>query len=259
MIGAIIGDIVGSVYEFNNHKNKDFLLFSDKSHVTDDTIMTLAVYDIIKSGYINDRSLIIDTFKKWGRLYPNVGYGKRFYNFIMSDEALPYNSYGNGSAMRVSPCGILGKTEEEVKAYTYNVTSVTHSHPDALLGAEVVSMCIFYAKNNKSKDFIRDYVKKYYDLNYDYLDLVKNYTFDITCKGSVPVAIYCFLISNSFIDCLRTTVSIGGDTDTLCAISCSIAYVFYKENYDDLIEEVLKRIPYGIAKTKFKEMLEEEK
>lgn len=258
MIGAIIGDIIGSVFEFNNNKNKDFILFSENSHATDDTIMTLAVYDIIKSGYINNKNKIIEKFKQWGRLYPNVGYGKRFYNFIMSDETEPYNSYGNGSAMRVSACGVLGKTEEEVKKYAYNVTCVTHSHPDALLGAEIVSMCVFYAKNRKSKEFIKEYVSKYYNLEYDYNELVKNYSFDVSCKGSVPVAIYCFLISNSFIDCVRTTVSVGGDTDTLCAISCSIAYFYYKEDYDYLINEALKRIPLGLAKKKFKEIVEEE-
>lgn len=258
MLGAIIGDVVGSVYEFNNIKTKDFPLFSDKSHVTDDTIMTLAIYDILKHSSLDHKD-IIKRIKEWGRMYPNVGYGNRFYQFLMSDECESYNSYGNGSAMRVSACGYLGKTTDEVKKYSNLVTKCTHSHPDALLGAEVVSLCIYYALHNKTKDFIKEYVSKYYDLNYSYDDLVKNYTFDVTCKGSVPVAIYCFLISNDFIDCLRTTVSIGGDTDTLCAIACSIAYPFYKVHDDKLIKEVIKRIPEGKAKDTFIEIVEEEK
>lgn len=258
MLGAIIGDIVGSVYEFNNIKTKDFPLFSDNSHVTDDTIMTLAIYDILKHSSLDEKD-IVKGIKEWGRMYPNVGYGHRFYQFLLSDEYESYNSYGNGSAMRVSACGYLGRSKEEVKKYSNLVTRCTHSHPDALLGAEVVSLCIYYARHNKTKDFIKKYVSKYYDLNYCYDNLVKNYTFDVTCKGSVPVAIYCFLISNDFIDCLRTTVSIGGDTDTLCAIACSIAYPFYKVHDGNLIKEVIKRIPEGKAKDTFMEIIEEEK
>ena len=114
MLGAIIGDIVGSVYEFNNIKTKDFPLFSDNSHVTDDTIMTLAIYDILKHSSLDEKD-IVKGIKEWGRMYPNVGYGHRFYQFLLSDEYESYNSYGNGSAMRASACGYLGRSKEEVK------------------------------------------------------------------------------------------------------------------------------------------------
>lgn len=255
MLGAIIGDVVGSIYEVHNIKTKDFTMFSPHCHITDDTIMTIAVYEIFEQDAQNNKEEIIKILKKWGRMYPNVGYGNRFLIWVLSEHSEPYNSYGNGSAMRISPCGWFAKSEEEVRQYSYNITSVTHNHPDAITGALVVSMCIYYARMNKSKEDIKCYVEQYYNLQYNYQDLVDNYKFDISCKGSVPIAIYCFLISNDFEDCLRTTVSIGGDTDTLCAISCSIAEAFYKKINNQIIQETLKLIKDPLIKSYVKKMM----
>lgn len=255
MLGAIIGDVVGSIYELHNIKTKDFDMFSPHCHITDDTIMTIAVYEIFEQGAQNNKEEIIKILKKWGRMYPNVGYGNRFLMWVLSENSEPYNSYGNGSAMRISPCGWFAKNEEEVRKYSYNITSVTHNHPDAINGALVVSMCIYYARMNKSKDDIKRYVEQYYNLQYNYKDLVNNYKFDISCKGSVPVAIYCFLISCDFEDCLRTTVSIGGDTDTLCAISCSIAEAFYKKINNKIVQKTLKLIKDPLIKSYVKKMM----
>lgn len=233
MLGAIIGDTVGSAYEFSNVRKKDFQLFSDKSKLTDDSIMTLAVAEIIQNKWYNDKDKIIDTLKKWGKAYPEVGYGGMFKKWLFDDSLrAAYNSFGNGSAMRISSVGWYANSEKEVKELSKLVTEVTHNHEEGLKGAEVIAMCIYYARIGKSKEFIKEYVEQYYDIDFDYNDLVENYKFHATCQKSVPQAIYCFLISDSFEDCLRTTISIGGDCDTTSAMSCAIAEAFYKQiNY----------------------------
>ena len=227
MLGAIIGDTVGSIYEFNNIRKKDFELFSKRSFLTDDSIMTIAVAEIMKKGYINDKTKIINTLKKWGRTYPNRGYGARFAQWLFTDETEPYYSFGNGAAMRVSPVAWYAKNEKQVKEYAKKVTEVTHNHPEGLKGAEVTAMCVYYARIGKDKEFIKNYVSQYYDIDFDYEWLRKNYWFNETCQNTVPQAIYCFLISTDFEDCLRTTISIGGDCDTTAAISCAIAEAYY--------------------------------
>jgi len=243
MLGAIIGDTVGSVYEWHNVKSKDFPLFKDKSFLTDDSIMTLAIGEIIENNLYKDKDKVIDILKKWGTTYKHRGYGGHFYSWLNSDNREPYNSFGNGSAMRVSACGSFGKTEEEVKEMAKSVTEVTHNHPFGLIGAEVTALCIYYAKIGKSKEFIKEYASKYYNLNFDYQDLVDNYIFDVTCQGTVPEAIYCFLISKDFEDCIRTAISMGGDSDTLTCIACSIAEAYYKDIPKFMIEEIYKRLP----------------
>lgn len=243
MIGAIIGDTVGSVYEFNNIKTKEFPLFSSSSRLTDDSIMTLAIAECIQNGYINDKDKIIDTLKKWGRAYPNAGYGGMFFDWIFSGMRKSYNSYGNGAAMRISAVGWYADSEEKVKKMSKALTEVTHSHPEGIKGAEVTAMCVYYAKIGKSKEFIKSYVEKYYSLDFSYEELRKTYYHgEEICQNTVPQAIYCFLISNDFEDCLRTTISIGGDCDTTAAISCAIAEAYYKYIDQSLIDEVLKRI-----------------
>lgn len=260
MLGAIIGDIAGSRFEFRNHRSKDFDIFHSACFFTDDTVMTCAVADcLVNNGKPEDY------LKYFGRQYPNKGYGGRFKAWIFSNNSEPYYSFGNGAAMRVSPVGWFAKNEKEVKALSKRVTEVTHDHPEGLKGAEVTAMCIFYALHGKSKDFIRKYAKKYYNIDFDYEDLVKNYKFNERCQDTVPQAIYCFLNSNSFEDCLRISVSIGGDTDTLCAISCAIAEAYYgipndfKEkvmryfNYKDkiLLLEPLKNIYEKVGKNDY--------
>lgn len=244
MLGAIIGDTVGSVYEFNNVRKKDFELITKGSHLTDDSIMTLAVAEIIQNEWYDDENKVIDTLKKWGRAYPESGYGGMFKKWLFDNDFRDaYNSFGNGSAMRISSVGWYATSEEKVKKLSKLVSEVTHNHEEGLKGAEVVAMCIYYARNGKDKEFIKNYVEQYYDLNFDYEDLVKNYKFYATCQKSVPQSIYCFLISKDFEDCLRTTISIGGDCDTTSAISCAIAEAYYKEIDKDLIETVLSRLP----------------
>lgn len=243
MLGAIIGDVVGSVYEFNNVRTKDFEMFNQNSFLTDDSIMTLAVAEILQKKYVYDKDKIIDTLKKWGRTYKNRGYGNRFYNWLLSDDRNAYKSYGNGAAMRISPVGWYANSEEEVKDFARRITEVTHNHKEGLKGAEVTAMCVYYAKIGKSKEFIKEYVKQYYNIDFNYEDLRKHYQFNETCQESVPQAIYCFLISNSFEDCLRTTISIGGDCDTTAAISCAIAEAYYKNINSNLINLVFERLP----------------
>lgn len=243
MIGALIGDTVGSVYEFNNVRSKEFELFCDYSFLTDDSMMTLAVAEILQKKYIYNKDKIIDTLKKWGRTYEDRGYGGRFLRWLLSDSRQSYRSYGNGAAMRISPVGWYAKNEDEVKDFSRRITEVTHSHPEGLKGAEVTAMCIYYARIGKSKEFIKEYVKQYYDIDFDYENLKKHYYFNETCQESVPQAIYCFLISNSFEDCLRTTISIGGDCDTTAAISCAIAEAYYKNIDENLVKETLRRLP----------------
>ena len=245
MLGAIIGDSVGSKYEFNNIKTKDFKITQNDFEATDDTIMTLAVCDILQRHVANNRDEVIDTIRKWARAYPNAGYGGRFFNWALySDTRKSYHSCGNGSAMRVSACGWYGRDEEEVKELSKAVTEVTHDHPEGIKGAEVTAMCVYYARIGKDKDFIRKYVEQYYNLDFDYEELRKTYYHgEEICQNTVPQAIYCFLISNSFEDCLRTTISIGGDCDTTAAISCAIAEAYYKEIPTFLAEWTIKSLP----------------
>ncbi len=234
MLGAIIGDIAGSRFEFDNIKTKDFELFDiDDSFATDDSIMSLAVLDMCINGYLNDSEKIVRTFKKWGLTYPYSGYGGMFREWLRNDNPKPYGSYGNGSAMRISAVAWYSNSEEEVIKNATKVSEVTHNHPEGIKGAVVTAMCIYYARIGKSKEFIKDYVSKYYDIDFDYDALVESYEFYESCQKSVPEAIYCFLISNSFIDCIRTTISIGGDCDTTSAISCAIAEAYYKNEFDD--------------------------
>ena len=228
MLGAIIGDIVGSIYEFHNHRWKSFELFNKKMFFTDDTVMTCAV---AKSLVESNGDNIVEVMKNFGMTYPNKGYGGSFSRWLFCKNPQPYYSFGNGAAMRISPVAWFAKSEEEVKELSYRVTSVTHDHPEGLKGAEVTAICIFKALHGdaNSKEEIRAYAYEQYpeikDMNYN--DLVQNYRFNETCQETVPQAIFCFLISKNFEDCLRTCISIGGDSDTLAAIACSIAEAYY--------------------------------
>ena len=232
MLGAIIGDIVGSIYEFNNIRTKEFELFSPECFFTDDTVMTVAIYKALKkSKTFNYAGLSKNTIKymqKYGKMYPDMSYGMSFRNWLQFKKPQPYGSFGNGAAMRVSPVAYFARTLEEVKFLSYMVTMVTHDHEEGIKGAEATAVAIYKALNNGSKEEIKQYIEEnYYKLDFNYEDLVKNYKFNETCQDTVPQAIYCFLISESFEDCLRTSISIGGDSDTLCAISCAIAEAYY--------------------------------
>jgi type I restriction enzyme M protein len=247
MLGAIIGDIVGSRFEFNNIKTKNFNLFDERCSVTDDSVMTVAVAEMCLNGYVpNNTEMIIQSFKKWGQLYPWAGYGSAFFRWVLSEDSAPYYSCGNGSAMRISAVGFFAESEEEVELYSKAVTEVTHNHPEGIKGAYVTAMCIYLARKGASKKEIKAFVEKYYDIDFDYDTLIKTYKHEAEiCQNTVPQAIYCFLISNGFEDCIRTTISIGGDCDTTAAISCAIAEAYYGIP-ERIAEQAMEYIPRGM-------------
>lgn len=227
MKGAIIGDIVGSVYEWDNIKIKDFPFLSEQCFFTDDTVMTVAVAEGLLNGGTADN--FVDAMKKFGRLFPKAGYGGYFKGWLRSDSQAPYNSWGNGSAMRVSPVGWWFNSLEEVEAGAETSAAVTHNHPEGIKGAQATAGAIFLARNGASKTDIKDYViQRYgYDLHRT-LDAIRpHYEFNESCQGSVPEALIAFLESDGFEDAIRNAISIGGDSDTIAAIAGGIAEAAY--------------------------------
>lgn len=231
MLGAIIGDIVGSRFEFHNHTSKQFDFFHECCYFTDDSVMTLAIAEALllhKRTGADLATLTVKCMQELGRAYPNCGYGGRFEGWLHSDDPKPYQSYGNGAAMRVSPVAYMSDDEETVKRLSFAVTAVTHDHEEGIKGAEATSMAILMARKGKSKAEIREYIEKnYYSLTETVKEIREHYYFNETCQGTVPQAIICFLESTSFEDAIRNAVSIGGDSDTLAAITGSIAEAFY--------------------------------
>ena len=231
MLGAIIGDIVGSRFEFNNIRTKNFELFAKDCQVTDDSIMTLAVAKALLACNGDWNQLgqnAVKYMQEIGRKYPNCGFGGMFGKWVFSDKPAPYNSFGNGAAMRVSPCGFIARTEEEAILLSKKVTEVTHNHPEGLKGAEAVSVAVFMARNKADKSEIKERIERdYYALNFTLDSIRGDYQFDVSCQGTVPQAIVAFLESNSFEDAIRNAISLGGDSDTLAAITGSIAEAFY--------------------------------
>ena len=227
MLGAIVGDIVGSVYEWNNIKTKDFPMFSDKCFFTDDTVMTIAIAEGLMNGGAADN--FIDSMKNFGRMYPGSGYGARFNSWLFSDDRKPYNSWGNGSAMRVSPTGWFFGSLAETENAAEVSAAVTHNHPEGIKGALATAAAIFLARNNKSKIEIKTYIEeKYgYDLSRTLDEIRPVYHFNESCQETVPEAIIAFLESNDFEDAIRNAISLGGDSDTLAAITGSIAEAAY--------------------------------
>lgn len=251
MLGAIIGDIVGSVYEFSNIKTKDFELFKPDCRFTDDTVMTCAVADAIMNGG-SEKDFIL-SMKKYGRMYPHAGYGGRFRVWLRSMDTEPYKSFGNGSAMRVSPCawvmdcGFCARTGMWPNRDLARLSAcVTHNHPEGIKGALAVCDAIFMARfyfggwnieysnpidsdPDERKRRIKEHIENEYgyDLSMSLDEIRKNYEFDETCQGSVPQAIVAFLESTNFEDAIRNAISIGGDSDTIAAITGSIAEAAY--------------------------------
>ncbi|MCL1849388.1 MAG: ADP-ribosylglycohydrolase family protein [Clostridiales bacterium] len=227
MLGAIIGDIVGSVYEWNNIKTKDFPLFSEKCFFTDDTVMTIAVADALLNGGSADD--FIDSMKKYGKLFPKAGYGGGFRKWLSTGSREPYNSWGNGSAMRVSPCAWFAESLEEAETLAERSAAVTHNHPEGIKGARATAAAIYLARIDTAKDMIKAYVETNYgyDLSRTLDEIRPNYSFNETCQETVPEAIIAFLESNSFEDAIRNAISLGGDSDTLAAITGSIAEAAY--------------------------------
>ena len=231
MLGAIIGDIVGSRFEFSNIKSKDFEIFHEKCFFTDDSVMTLAIAEAIiesENDFTDLSDRTICCMKEIGRNYPNCGYGGMFRRWMYSEMTEPYNSYGNGAAMRVSACGFVGQSLDEVKDLSRKVTEITHNHPEGLKGAEATAVAIFLARTGSSIQEIEDYIdKNYYPMNFTSDEIRSKYEFNETCQGTVPQAIKAFLESTSFEDAIRNAISIGGDSDTIGAITGGIAEAFY--------------------------------
>lgn len=255
LYGAIIGDIVGSKYEFNNIKTKEFNFFDDDMFYTDDSVMSIAVAESLLNTYKNNynglKEEVVKQMKKYGRLYFNVGYGYMFREWLKSNNPLPYNSCGNGSAMRVSAVAYFAKSLEEVKLLSKIVSEVSHNHIEGIKGAEATAVAIYMALHKASKEEIKNYISKnYYDLNFDYEKLKKEYKFNALCQTTVPQALYCFFISNSFEDTIRTGISIGGDSDTLCAIAGSVAEAYYgvNEKYIEKASEYLDERLLSVVK-----------
>lgn len=231
MLGAIIGDIIGSRFEWHNYKSKDFDLFTPQCRPTDDSVMTLAVARaILKSGGVVEDlpGVTVECMQKLGQWYPNAGYGGKFSRWLLSSDPQPYNSFGNGAAMRVSPCGYAAVTWSEAVGMARAVTGVTHNHPEGLKAAEAVAGAIFMARDGKKLQDIREYIEKeYYPIDFTLNDIRESYTFDVTCQGSVPQAFEAFFESVDFEDAIRNAISIGGDSDTIAAIAGSMAEAYY--------------------------------
>lgn len=231
MKGAIIGDIVGSRYEFNNIKTKKFPLFSEQCGFTDDTVMTVAVARALMAGGKDPAALanaLIKEMRELGRAYPLAGYGSRFSWWLEMEEPRPYNSYGNGSAMRVSPCGFFADTLEEALALAETSAVVTHNHPEGIKGAKATAAAIFLARKGAEKETIREYIREnFYSLSESLDEIRPKYSFDESCQRTVPQAIQAFLESVDFEDALRNAISLGGDSDTIGAITGGIAWAYY--------------------------------
>lgn len=229
MLGAIIGDIIGSFYEWNNVKTVDFDLFPKEATFTDDTVMTLAVAKWLIEDKNHTDAGLVKTMQELGRKYPNAGYGGHFYDWIFSDNPQPYNSWGNGSAMRVGPVGLAANNIEDALHLAEVSAAVTHNHPEGIKGAQAIAACVFFnrtfiGKLNERKQFIKDYVEHTfgYNLSRSLDEIRPNYKFDVSCQGSVPEAIIAFLEAETLEDCARKAVSLGGDSDTIAAMACSI-------------------------------------
>ncbi|MBD5171675.1 MAG: DUF1810 family protein [Bacteroidales bacterium] len=243
LIGAICGDIIGSWYEFCSTKRLDLDLFTDQSRFTDDTVCSIAVADSLMNG--ND---FVGKLKYWCRKYPKAGYGGNFNWWFRQDNPQPYNSWGNGSAMRVSAVGAFAKSTEETLALAEESAIVSHTHPQAIKGAQATALAIYLALNGSSKREIKVQIENRfgYDLNRKYADIQPRYTFDVSCQGSVPEAIIAFLESYDYESAVRLAVAYGGDADTQAAITGGIAAAYYGEIPDYILKECLSRLPRDI-------------
>jgi ADP-ribosylglycohydrolase len=240
MIGAIAGDIIGSIYEHNNIKTKDFPLFSPLSRFTDDTVLTVAVANTIISG-----TPCCDSIRTFGRAYPNAGYGSSFKNWLFSENTAPYNSFGNGSAMRISPVGFAFNSIDEVLKEAKLSAEITHNHPEGIKGAQATALVIYLARKGAGRNDIKKEIENRFEYNLDRRvdDIRVNYSYDVSCQGTVPEAIICFLESLSYEDAIRNAISIGGDSDTLACIAGGISEAFYGPVPYDIYKKVEEILP----------------
>jgi ADP-ribosylglycohydrolase len=245
MIGAIAGDIIGSVYEANPIKSTSFPLFSAHSRFTDDTVLTVAVAFSILNNVDYAYSI-----KNFGLKYPYPGYGESFYRWLHSAEGKPYHSWGNGSAMRVSPIGFAFSSIEDVMAEAKKSADVTHNHPEGIKGAQATALAVYLAREGKSKPEIRGEISERfaYDLNRTIDEIRPDYRFDISCQGSVPEAMIAFLESKDYEDAIRKGISLGGDSDTIACIAGGIAQAFYKIIPNEISSKARDMLPKEFLK-----------
>jgi len=239
MIGAIAGDIIGSVYEHRPIKTKEFPLFDPRCRFTDDSVLTIAVADSILNNRPYRRSI-----QEIGRRYPNAGYGATFIQWLSNPDPQPYNSWGNGSAMRVSPVGFAFPVEEEVLLHARKSAEISHNHPEGIKGAQATALAVYLARRTDYKKEIQKQISQQfgYDLNRKLEDIRPVYSFDVSCQGTVAEAIISFLESESYEDAIRNAISLGGDSDTLACITGGIAEAFYGEVPGEIrrkVEEIL--------------------
>ena len=242
MIGAIIGDIVGSRFEFieDDNRGKNFAFFTGECRATDDTFMTVAIAQALflcKGDYTTLADKTINCMRNVAKAHPNTGWGEKFYHWLFDgNSSSPINSYGNGAGMRISPVGWVANSEDELKRLSSIVTGVTHNHPEGIKGAEAIALCVYLARIGADKQIIKKRAAEYYpelnDKSFNISNLQTSYGYDmlgnwVTCQGSVPHAILAFLESDGFEDAVRNAVSIGGDSDTIGAMAGSIAEAFY--------------------------------
>ncbi|MFQ5604464.1 MAG: ADP-ribosylglycohydrolase family protein [bacterium] len=240
MLGAIAGDIIGSVYEHHSIKTTKFPLFVPACTFTDDTVLTIAAaYAILENEDF------VTSFKKFGRRYPFAGYGGSFIQWLFSEDCEPYNSWGNGSAMRVSPVGFAFNTIQDVLQTAAKSAAVTHNHPQGIIGAQATALAIFLARTGSSKKQIQNEISDRFDyqLNRALEDIRPVYTFDVSCQGSVPEAIIAFLESEDFESAIRNGISLGGDSDTIACIAGGIAQAFYKTLPEKIVQPVREKLP----------------
>ena len=240
MIGAIAGDIIGSIYEQDPVKTKDFPLFDPWCCFTDDTVLTVAVADAILTGRSYQESI-----REIGRRYPEAGYGGAFILRLHSDHPQPYNSWGNGSAMRVSPVGFAFSTEDEVLREAEKTADISHNHPEGIKGAQATALAVYLARTGYEKEEIRRQISRRfdYDLERTVDDIRPTYSFDVSCQGTVPEAIIAFLDSSTYEDAVRNAISLGGDSDTLACITGGIAEAFYRSIPKQIQAKVRECLP----------------
>ena len=255
MLGAIAGDVIGSVDEVVNVKTTEFPLFHEHCRFTDDTVPTVALADSLLHG-----APYVDLLKRYYRAYPRAGYGGMFHRWAASGDSLLYHSYGNGSAMRISPVGFAFGTLEEVLEQAKRSAEVTHDHPEGIKGAQAVASAVFLARTGRDKVHIQAYLETAfgYDLGTPLDEIRETYEFDVSCQGSVPQAIRAFLESDDFEDAIRRAISLGGDSDTIACMAGGIAQAFHggvpegiahrvDEILDEPLDEVSRRFTEAFA------------
>ncbi|WP_426348736.1 ADP-ribosylglycohydrolase family protein [Alloiococcus sp. CFN-8] len=248
MFGAVIGDIAGSIYEWNNIKTKDFILFEEGCHFTDETVINFAVANgLMRWRWEDERYLLgklsrevmkqylTEEMQRLGRLYPLAGYAGMFQRWLIAKKPMPYRSLGNGAAMRVAPIAYVAASLEEAEELAKLCAEITHNHSEGIKGAVVVAGCIYLSINGADKEEIKAYAEKFYDFSFTLDEIRPQYGYNSSAEGSIPYAIAAFLEGSSFEDSLRNAISIGGDSDTIATITCAIAEGYYG------IPEILKR------------------